>query len=347
MKISKELKTGFIAIIAIALLVLGVNFLKGSSFFGGDDVYYAYFSNSGGVTAATSVIVNGVEVGKVMSVDLTSETDSSKRVLIKFNIQNKDFKLPKSSVIEVGALDFFTKGMIIYPGSDLSRGFYQPGDKIRGLVSIDLISQVKSYVEPVNQKLQKMMGSVDHVISSISAFWDTTATSSLEGSMEEVKIAIKRFGSVAAEVKDLVQTEKVQLHRILSNVDNITNNLKLSNEKITSIIGNTQRITDDLVSADFKSVVSDAQATIKSLNTMLKNASEGKGSLGMLLNDQKLYDELVNTNLELQNLVSDLQLHPERYIHFSVLGAKSKGVPLTKSEEKKFRKFIDSLPPTK
>lgn len=234
--------------------------------------------------------------------------------------------------------------MIIEPGSDLTKGFYNPGDKIQGVVSIDIISQVKSYVEPINQKLQKMMNSVDGVIGSISAFWDTTATSSLEGSMQEVKIAIKRFGNVAIEVEGMVQSEKVQLHNILRNVDEITTNLKLSNDKITAIVGNTKKITDDLVTADFKTVIGDAQKTIKTMNDLMKNASEGKGTLGMLLNDQKLYDELVNTNKELQNLVNDLQLHPERYVHFSVLGAKTKGVPITKIEEKKLRKLLDSVP---
>ena len=344
MTISKELKTGIIAILAIALLVLGVNFLKGNSFFGGDDVYYAYFSNSGGVVGSGSVIVNGVEVGKVLKVELTQEKDSAKRVLISFSIQDDKFRIPRSSAVEVGALDFFTKGMIIQPGSDLSKGFYKPGDKIQGIVSVDLISQVKSYVEPINQKLQKMMNSVDGVIGSISAFWDTTATSSLEGSMQEVKIAINRFGNVALEVEGMVQTEKVQLHNILRNVDEITTNLKLSNDKITSIVGNAKKITDDLVTADFKTVIGDAQKTIKTMNDLMKNASEGKGTLGMLLNDQNLYNELVNSNKELQNLVSDLQLHPERYIHFSVLGAKTKGVPITKIEEKKLRKLLDSMP---
>lgn len=344
MKFSKELKMGIIAIVSIAVLVLGVNFLKGNSMFGGDDVYYAYFSNSTGVTPASAVVVNGVTIGKVLTVDLTENQDSLKRVLISFSIQVDEFQLPKTSRVEVGALDFFTKGMVITPGIDITKGFYKPGDYIQGEATVDLISQVKSYVEPINQKLQKMMGSVDDFIGSVSAFWDTTATSSLEGSMREVKIAIQRFGSVAVEVEDMVQSERIQLHRILANVDQITSNLKLSNEEITAILGNARKITDDLVTADFKSVVGDAQKTIQSLNAMLKDASEGKGTLGMLLHDQKLYDELVNTNKDLQNLVNDLQLHPERYIHFSVLGAKSKGVPLNKADEKKLRKILDTVP---
>jgi phospholipid/cholesterol/gamma-HCH transport system substrate-binding protein len=118
----------------------------------------------------------------------------------------------------------------------------------------------------------------------------------------------------------------------------------VSNEKVASILGNAKKITDDLVTADFKNVIGDAQQTLQKLNNILSDAANGTGTLGKLVKDEKLYDELVNTNKELQNLVSDIQLHPERYIHFSVLGAKSKGVPLTNQEEKKFRKLLDSIP---
>ena len=136
----------------------------------------------------------------------------------------------------------------------------------------------------------------------------------------------------------------MKLDHIFGNVESITNNLKISNEKVASIIGNTKKITDDLVTADFKNVIGDAQQTIKKLNNLLVDASNGSGTLGKLIKDEKLYNELVETNSELQNLVNDIQVHPERYIHFSVLGAKSKGVPLTNQEEKKFRKLLDSIP---
>jgi phospholipid/cholesterol/gamma-HCH transport system substrate-binding protein len=341
MKFSKEIKVGVITVLAIIMLVTGINFLKGNSFFGGDDTYYAYFANSGGVLPASNVIVNGVIVGKILSVDLTQDKDSLKKVLISFNIQDPNFKISKNDIVQVGALDFLNKGMTILPSDNILNGFYTPGDYIQGEVVIDMMTQAKTYIDPINKKLQHMMGSVDNVISSISAFWDTTATSSIEGSMHDVKLAIKRFGNVAAEVESMVVSEKQQLHRVLENVESITNNLKLSNDQITKIVGNTQRITDDLVTADFKKVVGDAQKTIQDLNLLLKDANEGKGSLGKILKDDQLYNELTNTNKRLQELVEDIQLHPERYIHFSVLGAKTKGIPLTKTEEEKLKKLLE------
>lgn len=342
MKYKKEIKTGILAILAIVLLVLGINFLKGSSFFGGDDIYYAYFSNSGGVTAANSVVVNGVEVGKVMEVKITNDEDSLRKVEMKFSIQDKSFKIPKDSKITVGAIELLSKGMIIQPGT-VEAGFFNPGDKIQGETLVDIFSQVKLYIDPINVKLQKLMGSVDEVVNSFSAFWDTTATESLSGSLHDVQIAIHRFGEVAKDLQDLVKDEKVRIHNIFVNVESITDNLKASNEKITSLIGNVDRITDDIASADLKKVMGSAQSAIDKFTLILNDINEGKGSIGKLAKDDKLYDELVKSNKSLQDLLNDLELHPERYIHFSVFGRKSKGVVLKPSQEKKLIQVLDSI----
>jgi phospholipid/cholesterol/gamma-HCH transport system substrate-binding protein len=344
LKITKEIKTGLIALLAIALFVSGVNFLKGNSFFGGDDVYYAYFPNSGQLAPASSVTLNGVGVGKVLAVEYVANERPERKVKVTFNIQNKDVKIPKGSTIEIGALDFLTKGILIKMSEDLSKGYYKPGESIQGFVEVDIVSQVKTYADPVVTKFKGMMTGLDNFVNNVSAFWDTTATSELHTGIKDLKATITKFGNVANEVELLVVSEKIKLGQIFSNVESITNNLKVSNEKVASILGNAKKITDDLVTADFKNVIGDAQQTLQKLNNILSDAANGSGTLGKLVKDEKLYDELVNTNKELQNLVSDIQLHPERYIHFSVLGAKSKGVPLTKDEERKFRKLLDSIP---
>lgn len=344
MKLTKELKAGLIAILAIGLLVTGVNFLKGYSFFGGDDEYTAYFPNSGGLGAATSVYLNGVIVGKVLAVDYNRGGDSLSKVKVVFTINESDLRIPKGSRVEIGSFDLFNKGILLTFSSDLSQGYYTEKDRIQGVVTADLMSQVKAYADPLTQKLQALMGNVDKTITSLKGFWDTTATSEIKNSLQELKTAIHKFGEVAVDVEGLVESEKIKLSRIMSNVESITGNLKASNEKVTKMLGNFEKISDDLVSADFKKTISNANQTLEKLNTTISAINNGSGTLGKLLNDEQLYNELVHTNKSLQELVEDLELHPERYIHFSVLGAKTKGVPLTGKEEKKLRKLLDSIP---
>ena len=344
MKFTRELKVGFSAIIGIILLVLGVNFLKGNSFFGGDLEYHSYFENSGQLAVSSNVTLNGVIVGKVKKVIYVPNSDPKKRVKITFTINNSDVVLPKGTIIEIGSLDLFSKGILIKLSSDLSKGNYLPGASIPGRLSVDMISQVKAYADPIAQKLQGMMASIDKMVVSLSAFWDTTATSEIEGSLKQVKLTIQKLGNVASEIEGFVKTERIQFSRIMENVAGITSNLQKSNEQITAILGNTKKITDDFVTADFKTVILDAQTTLKKLNIVLDEAGKGNGTLGKLIHDEKLYNELVETNNELQNLVSDIQIHPERYIHFSITGRKSKGVPLSSKEEKKLRNLLDSIP---
>lgn len=342
MKISKEIKTGVIAIAAIGLLVAGVNFLKGNSFFGGDDIYYAYFPHSAGVTPATSVVVNGVPVGKVLEVNWVQTKDINRAVEIKFNIQESNFKIPKGSTIQAGGLDLLTKGITILPNQDLSKGYYEPGAKLQGVVTVDITAQVKEYADPLVQKIQTALGSIDKVVNQFSAFWDSTATTELEGSMKELQTAIHKFGNVAEEIQTLVQEEKYKLSKILSNVESITANIDRSNAEITAVIGNAKKITDDLVTADFKGTIENAKTTLAKVNTLLEAANNGEGTLGKLLKDDQLFQELNTTNQRLQNLVEDIQAHPERYIHFSVFGAKTKGVPLSPAEERELRQLLDS-----
>lgn len=344
MKLTKELKAGIIALFAIALLVTGVNFLKGYSFFGGDDEYTAYFPNSGGLGPATSVYLNGVIVGKVLTVDYNSAGDSLSKVKVVFTINDSKLRIPKGSVIEIGSFDLFNKGILLSFAADISKGYYSEKDKIYGTVAADMMSQVKAYADPITQKLQALVGNVDKTITSLKGFWDTTATSEIQGSLKELKVAIHKFGDLAVDVEGLVESEKIKLSRIMSNVESITGNLKASNEKVSKMVGNFEKISEDLVSSDFKKTISNANATLEKLNTTITSINNGEGSIGKLLKDEQLYNELVQTNKSLQHLVEDLELHPERYIHFSVFGAKTKGVPLSKTEEKKLRKILDTIP---
>jgi len=344
-KISKELIVGIVTLAAIGLLVAGVNFLKGNSFLGGDDVYYAYFSNSAGVTPSNSIYYNGVIVGKITEVKLTDSKDPNKAVKITFNIQDDKFKIPKNMVLQAGGAenDLLGKGITIIPSEDSTRmtmaGFYKPGDKIQGVVSETLQSQIEAEIGPIRDNINFVLGNLDDFSKKLAAFWDTTASSEMEQSLVEVRLAIKKFGNAAEMINSLVAEEKVKVSRVMTNVQEITLNLKKSNDTVKAIVGNVKTITDNLVTADFVGTIENAKNTLASVNKVLDAALEGDGTIGKLISDDSLYMELIETNQQMQDLVEDLQKHPERYIHFSVLGAKSRR-QFTEAEEKKIRKEV-------
>ena len=344
MKYWKEIRAGVIAIFSIVVLVAGINFLKGNSFFGGDEEYHAYLPNTGQLMVSNNVTVNGVIVGHVTSIEYISKNTESKKVKVSFNIQNTDVKIPKRSYVEIGSVDLFAKGLMLHLNGDISKGYYKTGDELPGILSVDVISQVKAYADPISQKVQAAMTSVDKMINSLSAFWDTTATSEIKGSMLEIKLAIKKLGSAAEEIEQLAGEGRVKFDKIMNNIESITLNIKKSNEDITAIIGNTKKLTDDVVTSEYKETISAAKKTITTVNEMLVDIKDGKGTLAKLIHDEALYNELVKTNKDLQNLVTDLQQNPHRYIHMSVFGSKVKGVELSPIEEKKLKKVLDTIP---
>jgi phospholipid/cholesterol/gamma-HCH transport system substrate-binding protein len=344
LKLSKEIKAGFIAVSAIVLLVVGINFLKGYSLLGGDDTFYAYFPNSGQVMVSGNVTLNGVIIGKILNIQNVPSNPESRRVKIKFSISESDIDLPKGTIIELGSLDLLTKGLIVNYPDQFKSGYYRPGDEIPGKMSADMFSQVKQYADPISQKLQSLILHIDGMVNSLSGVFDENGSNDITASIKELRITIKKIGDLSSEIQGFVGQEKAQFSKIMNHVESITSNLKKSSDEVSAIIGNTKKITDDLVTADFKGTILEAQTTLKKFNFMLEDVNKGSGTLGKLIHDEKLYNELVETNNELQELVDDLQTHPERYVHLSVIGGKSKGLQLTGKQEGKLKKWLDTIP---
>lgn len=344
MKLSKEIKAGFIAVSAIVLLVVGINFLKGYSLLGGDDTFYAYFPNSGQVMVSGNVTLNGVIIGKILDIQNVPTNPEKRRVKIKFSVSESGIDLPKGTIIELGSLDLLTKGLIVNYPDHLKSGYYRPGDEIPGKMSADMFSQVKQYADPISQKLQSLILHIDGMVNSLSGVFDENGSNDITASIKELRITIKKIGDLSTEIQGFVGQEKAQFSKIMDHVESITSNLKKSSDEVSAIIGNTKKISDDLVTADFKGTILEAQTTLKKFNFMLEDVNKGSGTLGKLIHDEKLYNELVETNNELQELVDDLQAHPERYVHLSVIGGKSKGLQLTGKQEGKLKKWLDTIP---
>lgn len=346
MKVSNEFKTGLVVILTILLLIFGVNYLKGNSFFGGDDIYFAHFPSSGSLSPSSSVTLNGVEIGKVLSVKLVNPNeyvDPRKRILVKFSVQNPELKLAVGSEIEIipGVL---STGIQIQQNFVADKGYFDLGDTMQGTVSQDLADQLETELLPLKHKMENLMVSVDNIVGSINNFWDTSAAFTMDQSLNEARIAISRFGRVAYNLDNLIDTEKSKISSIFSKIESIAESFKETDLQIKKVVGNVAEISDTILSLELKQAFAEAKTTMVNINSLLEASSRGEGTLGKLLNDEQLYNELNETNQKMQDLVEDIKLHPERYIHFSVFGAKSKGVPLNKTEEKKLKEILENTP---
>jgi phospholipid/cholesterol/gamma-HCH transport system substrate-binding protein len=291
-----------------------------------------------------NVTLNGVIIGKILDIQNVPTNPENRRVKIKFSVSESGIDLPKGTIIELGSLDLLTKGLIVNYPDHLKSGYYRPGDEIPGKMSADMFSQVKQYADPISQKLQSLILHIDGMVNSLSGVFDENGSSDITASIKELRITIKKIGDLSTEIQGFVGQEKAQFSKIMNHVESITSNLKKSSDEVSAIIGNTKKISDDLVTADFKGTILEAQTTLKKFNFMLEDVNKGSGTLGKLIHDEKLYNELVETNNELQELVDDLQAHPERYVHLSVIGGKSKGLQLTGKQEGKLKKWLDTIP---
>lgn len=340
MKVSKEFKTGLVVVLAIALLFLGINFLKGNALFGKNQEYYAVYGSVNGLGVSNSVSLNGVKVGTIKEIYL-HPNDASK-VVVKFGIDQEGLLIPEYSVARITSSDLLgTKVLNLELNrSDSISNHLANGDTLIGAVDLALDETISAELLPVKNKLEKLMGNIDKIVYSVNAFWDTSAAYTLDASLYQVRDAIENFGKLASEMNLLVSGERERLGRIFANVESITSNLKTSNEQVRNIIGNVEKFTDTLVTSEFKQTITNAKDALASVNTVMKQVANGEGTIGKLLHDDSLYNGLLETNHELQDLVKDIQVHPERYIHFSLFGKKVKGVQLTPEEEKAFRKYM-------
>ncbi|MEO9533339.1 MAG: MlaD family protein [Crocinitomicaceae bacterium] len=347
MRVSKEFKVGLLVVLGLLLLFVGVNFLKGGGIFQKNREFYAFFDNSSGLQPSNDVLLNGVKVGQVLSVEL--KEDDANKVKVKFGIDNNELMIPKTSevwlissdILGTKALDLkiFTDSL---PAQELA--YYVDQDTFQGaFLEVDLQTQINQEILPLKKKTEELIGSVEDIIVSVNAFWDTSAAYTIDESLYEVRDAISTFGELAQNLSVLISNETEQVDRILKDVHDITENLSGKSDKISNVIDNISAISDTLADSDIKSVIDETKTTLTELNGVLADVNSGKGTMGKLLHTDSLHNELIETNQSLQNLLDDFGANPNKFVHFSIFGRKVKGFQTTNEREKILDEIIDSV----
>ncbi|MES2828889.1 MAG: MlaD family protein [Bacteroidota bacterium] len=314
MKIANETKVGILAAFSIALLIIGYNFLKGNAIFSSETILYAKYSHVDGLGVSKPVLINGFQIGRVDKLQLQSDGS----IVATLKIKGK-YDIPKNSIAKLESTDLLgSKAIVMALGS--GSDYAQDGDTLNANVAKGLLETV----EPVQKKAELIIAKMDSILTSVNTILNPNFQKNVDKSFNSIASTLASLEATSKKVDNLVGSEGSRISSILSNVEAISNNLKQNNQKINSILTNINNITDQVAAANFKQTIENANKAVADLQTIVTKVNNGQGTLGQLVNDTKMYDNLNNASKNLDNLIIDLKENPKRYVHFSVFGGGNK-----------------------
>lgn len=292
--LTKEVKIAIIAIMALLIIYIGINFLKGMNLFSSDDTYYVELDNVSGLAVSSEVLADGYAIGVVK--DLKYDENSSKNILATISIK-KGIRIPKGSIVELSKEMLGSTKMNILMANN-PRERVEPGDTLKGAWERDALTMVSQMMPQVQELLPKL----DSILTSINKLASNPALQASINNMEDVTSNLK--------------TTTHRINKILGNdIPELTT-------RADSICSNLETTTGKLKDVDFAKIESSLNTTMEGVQLFTDKLNNPSSSLGLLMNDNGLYNNLNNTLKDASSLMQDLQKHPKRYVHFSIFGRK-------------------------
>ena len=313
-KLSKEAKTAIIILIGIASFIFGVSFIKSSSLFNTDKDYYAVFSHSAGLQSGTNVTANGVNIGTVKQVKIDPQTA---KVIVAFSVK-KDFTFSKSTKAEIYTSLIGNTGLQLLPALD-GASLAQSGDTLPSHIQASLMDAIGENLEPTAKNLNKVLTSVDSLMTTFSSTLNAKAQQDIKESLANLNVTLQNMNKASVSLNNLLASSQAPLHKSLANVETLS--------------GNFVQLSDSLSKLQIGKLVADLEGTLNQVNGVLQKVEKGNGTVSKLLTDPKLYNNLQTATSELGLLMEDIRLNPKRYVHISVFGKKNQEYETPKKVE--------------
>lgn len=299
MKLTKEIKIALVAIVGILIMYFGINFLKGMNLFSTNNAYYMTFDDIQGLGASTPIYADGYKVGTVDGLEYDYKENGPIKVKVDIN---KDLRIPQGSKAEI-VKDLMGNLQVNLLLANNPRERVEPGGIIPGAVNGGMMDKAASLVPVV----EKMLPKLDSILTSVNAL---LADPALAASLHNVETITSNLTVSTRELNTLMAGLNKQVPGMIG--------------KANGVLDNTNRLTANLASLDVQGTLNKVNQTLESAHQFTEKLNSNQGSLGLLMNDTKLYDNLTSTMSHADSLVIDLKAHPKRYVHFSVFGRKDK-----------------------
>ena len=299
MKLTKEIKIALVAIVGILILYFGINFLKGMNLFSTNNTYFITFDDIQGLGASTPIYADGYKVGTVDGLEYDYKENGP--IKVKVDII-KDLRIPQGSKAEI-VKDLMGNLQVNLLLANNPRERVEPGGIIPGAVNGGMMDKAANLVPVV----EKMLPKLDSILTSVNAL---LADPALAASLHNVETITSNLTVSTRELNTLMAGLNKQVPGMV--------------RKANGVLDNTNRLTANLASLDVQGTLNRVNQTLESAHQFTEKLNSNQGSLGLLMNDTKLYDNLTSTMSHADSLVIDLKAHPKRYVHFSVFGRKDK-----------------------
>ena len=299
MKLTKEIKISLVAIVGILVMYFGINFLKGMNLFSTNNAYYMTFDDIQGLGASTPIYADGYKVGTVDGMEYDYKENGPIKVKVDIN---KDLRIPQGSKAEI-VKDLMGNLQVNLLLANNPRERVEPGGVIPGAVNGGMMDKAANLVPVV----EKMLPKLDSILTSVNAL---LADPALAASLHNVETITSNLTVSTRELNTLMAGLNKQVPGMIG--------------KANGVLDNTNRLTANLASLDVQGTLNKVNQTLESAHQFTEKLNSNQGSLGLLMNDTKLYDHLTSTMSHADSLVIDLKAHPKRYVHFSVFGRKDK-----------------------
>ena len=311
MKLKKEIKVGIITTIALACFIYGFNFLKGKNLFSNDREFYAVYNDIDGLVEANPILINGNRVGMVGKVKFMPNTKG--KVVVGLVVQDA-IDIPFNSVAQVVSSDILgSKAVSILLGS--SPNSAKKGDTLISSQEDNLKQAVNKTIAPLQIKAQALLGSLDSLMIVFKQVFNENTQKNLSKSFESIKDAIGSLEVTSFRLDTMVKTEKVKISSILTKINKIATTLADNSDKLGNVINNFSNISDSIAKSKLISAINNADITLKQTSAIFTKINNGEGTMGMLINNDSLYRKLDKTSEDLDKLLKDVRLNPNRYIN--------------------------------
>lgn len=323
MKINNETKIGLLAIVAVGLLVIGFNFLKGNGLFKKNKTVYAVYQDVQGLAKSNPVVINGLQVGRIANLDGGKDM---RKIVVTVSL-SKNVNIPTNSLAVINPNLLGSPTLEIQLGD--ANTYLKNEDTLLTTLSTGAFDEALKLINPVLYEVRNAVKSLDSVLTTITGVFDTRTKNNIQGILGNVNLATASFVSTSESLQKMMDAQDGALAQSLNNVNSFTANLSSNNQKLDSILENSKIFSQKLSEIDLAK-------TLDTLNVAINNFKEGAekinskdGSLGLLLNDKTLYNNLESTSNKINILLDDIRVHPKRYVNFSVFGKKDKGNYIT------------------